>query len=68
MARRRKGLTDKHKKILEFLVSFQEDFGYPPTIRQIGEHINVGSTSQVTYYLNQLEEMEHIERDQHTSR
>lgn len=68
MVRRSQGITERHKKILGFLNSFQEENGYPPTIRQIGEHIGVSSTSQVTYYLNQLESKNLIERDQHTSR
>jgi repressor LexA len=68
MVRKSAGLTDRHRKILEFLVTFQDENGYPPTIRQIGEQINVNSTSQVTYYLKQLEKWNYIERDEHTSR
>ena len=68
MARKSRGLTERHNKILNFLVEFQKEYGYPPTIREIGEHINVNSTSQVTYYLKQLEASGHIERDQNTSR
>lgn len=68
MVRKSAGLTDRHRKILEFLVTFQDENGYPPTIRQIGEQISVNSTSQVTYYLKQLEKWHYIERDEHTSR
>jgi repressor LexA len=68
MVRKSAGLTDRHRTILEFLVTFQDENGYPPTIRQIGEQINVKSTSQVTYYLKQLEKWNYIERDEHTSR
>jgi len=68
MVRKSQGITERHRKILNFLGAFQDEFGYPPTIRQIGEHIGVTSTSQVTYYLNQLETRNLIERDQHTSR
>ena len=68
MVRKSAGLTDRHRKILEFLVTFQDENGYPPTIRQIGEQINVNSTSQVTYYLKQLEKWNYIDRDEHTSR
>ena len=68
MVRKSAGLTDRHRKILEFLVTFQDENGYPPTIRQIGEQISVNSTSQVTYYLKQLEKWNYIERDEHTSR
>ena len=68
MVRKSAGLTDRHRKILDFLVTFQDENGYPPTIRQIGEQIKVNSTSQVTYYLKQLEKWDYIERDEHTSR
>jgi len=68
MVRRKQGLGERHKKILEFLNSFQGKNGYSPSIRQIGENIGVNSTSLVDYYLNQLEEMNLIERDQHVSR
>jgi repressor LexA len=68
MVRKSQGITERHMKILKFLQSFQDEYGYPPTIRQIGEHIGVNSTSQVTYYLKQLETKNLIERDEHTSR
>jgi repressor LexA len=68
MARRREGLSEKHRKILEFLSTFQERHEYPPTIREIGKNIGVNSTSQVDYYLKQLEDRGYIERDSHTSR
>jgi repressor LexA len=53
---------------MEFLTEFQEEKGYSPSIRQIGANIKVDSTSLIDYYLNQLEEMEYIERDEHISR
>ena len=68
MARRTAGLGDRHRKIMEFLTEFQEEKGYSPSIRQIGASIKVDSTSLIDYYLNQLEEMEYIERDEHISR
>jgi repressor LexA len=68
MVRRKQGLGERHKKIIEFLNTFQGKNGYSPSIRQIGENIGVNSTSLVDYYLNQLEEMNLIERDQHVSR
>src|SRR5574340_1363333 len=68
MARRSEGLSERHKKILAFLTQFQENNGYSPSIREIGESINVRSTSLVDYYLKQLEDMGHISREQHISR
>jgi len=68
MAKRRKGLSDRHKKILEVLEDYQENVGYPPSIREIGKAANISSTSVVNYYLNQLEEDGYIERDRKISR
>jgi repressor LexA len=68
MAKRRKGLSERHKKILEVLERYQEDVGYPPSIREIGKEANISSTSVVNYYLNQLEEDGYIERDRKISR
>jgi repressor LexA len=33
-----KGLTDKQQRILEFLKEYTKNHGYPPTVREIGEH------------------------------
>src|SRR5665647_2655244 len=68
MARRSEGLSERHRKIMEFLTRFQEQNGYCPSIRQIGDSISVKSTSLIDYYLNQLQQMAFIERDQHVSR
>jgi repressor LexA len=68
MAKRRKGLSERHKKILEVLERYQSDVGYPPSIREIGKETNISSTSVVNYYLNQLEEDGYIERDRKVSR
>ncbi len=68
MARKAKGLGDRHKKILAFLKSYQTREGYPPTIREIGEATSISSTSVVNYYLDQLEKMGKIERQRKISR
>ena len=62
MARRAKGLGERHKRILAFLKEYQDREGYPPTIREIGEATGISSTSVVNYYLDQLERMGRIER------
>jgi repressor LexA len=68
MARRSQGLSERHRKIMEFLTKFQESNGYSPSIRQIGDSIDVKSTSLVDYYLTQLQEMGLIEREDRISR
>ena len=47
MARKREGLSDRHRKIMEYLTEFIDEFGYSPSIREIGDSINVKSTSLV---------------------
>ena len=68
MARKKAGLGERHKKILKFLEKFQAENGFPPSIREIGANTNISSTSVVNYYLNQLEEMNFIERERNVSR
>lgn len=68
MARKKAGLGERHKKILKFLEKFYADNGFPPSIREIGENTSISSTSVVNYYLNQLEEMNYIERESNVSR
>ncbi len=68
MARKSAGLGERHRKIMEFLTSFQDKNGYSPSIREIGDSIGVTSTSLVDYYLKNLEQHKYIERNQHVSR
>lgn len=35
-----KDITEKQKRIFDFLVEYTKTNGYPPTIREIGEHFN----------------------------
>jgi repressor LexA len=69
MARKQqKGLSERQRKILEFLDRFQGQNGYPPTIREIGDSVEISSTSVVNYYLDQLQDKGFIQRDSNVSR
>lgn len=68
MTRKTDGLSKRHELILKFLSKFQEENGYSPSIREIGQSIGVKSTSLVDYYLKQLEDKGYISREQHISR
>ena len=69
MARKRKkGLSERQKRILQVLETFQDEVGYPPSIREICDQANISSTSVVNYYLEQLQEMGYIQRDSGVSR
>ena len=68
MVRKSKGLGERHQRILDFIAAYQREHKHPPSIREIGEHCEISSTSVVNYYLDQLEKSGHIERDRKISR
>ena len=57
-----RGLTDKQEKILSFIVEYVSDKGYPPSIREIGNHFNISSLRGVTVHLDALERKGMIKR------
>ncbi len=61
-------VNQRMQSILDFIQDYTVKYGFPPTIREIGEGIGVRSTSQVTYYLKKLEQAGYIVREPDTSR
>ncbi len=61
-------LSDRQRRMLEFIGEFMDDNGYPPSIREIGEAVDITSTSVVNYNLNRLVEGGYLYRDQNVSR
>lgn len=61
-------LSDRQRKILDFIRMFGLQSGYPPSIREIGKAVGISSTSVVNYNLNRLVEQGHLDRDQNVSR
>jgi repressor LexA len=57
-----RGLTDKQERILSFIVEYVNDKGYPPSIREIGNHFHISSLRGVTVHLDALERKGHIKR------
>jgi len=49
-----KGLTEKQRNILEFIIDFQKENGFPPTIRELGDAFAIGSLRGVTVHLDAL--------------
>ncbi len=64
----KKKLSERQKRMIEFIQDFWQDNGYPPTIREIGENCEISSTSVVNYNLNILEKNGYISRDGRVSR
>src|SRR4029079_16375002 len=53
--RRRKSLSDKQLAILEVIQRSIARYGYPPSMREMGDAVGLKSLSSVTHQLNQLE-------------
>ena len=52
---RMRALTEKQRQIYDFIVDFQQDHGYPPSIREICGHMGLKSPSTVHFHLKGLE-------------
>ncbi len=56
-------LTKRQQEIWDFLVRYVDSHGYPPTVREIGEHVGLASPSTVHAHLANLERAGLIKRD-----
>ena len=61
-------LTDRQLEVLQFIAREIEDRGYPPTIREIGEALDIRSTNGVNDHLKALERKGYLTRDPVKSR
>jgi repressor LexA len=61
-------LTDRQLEVLRFIAHQIEDCGYPPTIREIGEALDIRSTNGVNDHLKALERKGYLTRDPVKSR
>jgi repressor LexA len=62
------GLTDRQLEVLRFIARQIDDAGYPPTIREIGEGLDIRSTNGVNDHLKALERKGYLSRDPVKSR
>jgi len=63
-----KGLSAKQQRIIDFVHSFLQDNGYPPTVRDIQSGCGISSTSVVDYHLKVLAKEGYIRRHPEVSR
>jgi len=61
-------LSERQRRILEFIRRYTAEKGYPPAIREIGQAVGISSTSVVNYNLNALERHGYITRSRDISR
>ncbi|MBI3257253.1 MAG: transcriptional repressor LexA [Actinobacteria bacterium] len=56
-------LTDRQQAILTFILNEQQQRGYPPSVREIGEAVGLTSPSTVHSHLGSLQRMGYLVRD-----
>ena len=61
-------LSDKQRRMVEFIGDYIRKHPYPPSVREILDGGDISSTSVVAYNLNSLERLGYIERDKDISR
>ena len=61
-------LTDRQRRMYDYIVAFQTRHGYPPTRREIQANLRLSSTSMVVADLDALESAHLIQRDGGKSR
>ena len=57
-------LTSKQQKILDFIGTYIQQNGYPPAIRDIGDHFGIVSPNGVMCHLKALQKKGYIQRDE----
>ncbi len=62
------GLTKRQEQTLAFIRHSIEQRGYPPTLREIGEHMGIKSTNGVNDHLRALERTGYLRREDMKSR
>lgn len=61
-------LTDRQRAVLDYISSSIEDRGYPPTLREIGNHLGIRSTNGVNDHIRALERKGYLTREDMKSR
>lgn len=56
-------LTQRQKQVLQFITSYTDDNGFPPSQREIASHLNVSGTLPVMKHLGALERKGYIKRE-----
>lgn len=64
----RPDLTDRQRQALDYITTCLSSRGYPPTLREIGEHMGIRSTNGVNDHLKALERKGYLVREELKSR
>lgn len=63
-----KKLSEKQQRILEYIAEATAQQGYPPSVREIGKHVGLSSSSSVHAQLVKLREKGYLDKDDHKTR
>src|SRR5574337_338071 len=61
-------LTDRQREVYDFIQDRIRAWGYPPTIREIGEHLGIRSTNGVADHLKALKRKGYLQQQDMKSR
>ena len=61
-------IDQKLEKVLQFVKRYQNENGFPPSVREISATLSIKSTATVHYYLKKLEENGSISRNANKNR
>ncbi|HPE14625.1 MAG TPA: transcriptional repressor LexA [Bacilli bacterium] len=61
-------LTTKQNNVLDVIKRFQAQYGYPPTVREIGKTLNLSSPATIHTHLSKLKEKGYISKDKNKNR
>lgn len=61
-------LTERQRQVYDFIQDRIRDWGYPPTIREIGEHLGIKSTNGVADHLKALKRKGYLTQQDMKSR
>lgn len=61
-------ITDKQKQVLQIIKKHIAKKGFPPTVREIGEEMNLSSPASTQFHLNKLEDFGYIKKNKNKFR
>lgn len=61
-------IDQKLEKVLQYVKRYQNENGFPPSVREISSNLSIKSTATVHYYLKKLEENGSISRNANKNR
>ncbi|MBQ7452784.1 MAG: transcriptional repressor LexA [Clostridia bacterium] len=55
-------------QVLEFISNFSNEYGYPPSVREMCSELNISSTATIHYYLKKLTDEGYIKKADYKNR